>query len=117
MTSRATSRPAAFWPWLVFAAGLLLAGGLLRHCNDDAPAPPAPAAGESAGDTPEEAVPSPAFAPDQCIVYRAEEGDTIASVARIFGLGPAFLAEANGLHPHAPLQPGQSILIPPSPAH
>lgn len=115
MIGRSSSRPAAFWPWLVFAVALLLAGALLRECGGDAPSPPAPAAGEPAGDAPEVAVPPPAFDPGQCIVYRAEEGDTIASVARIFGLDPAFLAEANGLTPHAPLQPGQDILIPPAP--
>jgi membrane-bound lytic murein transglycosylase D len=48
--------------------------------------------------------------------YAARRGDTMAGVARRFGVARADLAGANGLSVKARLQPGQQLLIPRAPA-
>src|SRR5208283_3276022 len=44
--------------------------------------------------------------------YRVEEGDSISSVARRFGLTPAAIAQVNALEAGAPLPLGQKLIIP-----
>ena len=44
-------------------------------------------------------------------IYRAEAGDTPASVAARYGIGTQRLAEENGISPDASLVPGQALVI------
>jgi len=44
--------------------------------------------------------------------YRVEEGDSISSIARRFGVTPAAIAQVNALEAGAPLPLGQKLIIP-----
>lgn len=59
-----------------------------------------------------------AIPPDKRIWWRAhkvEEGDTLASVARKFGVTPVVLARANSLEPGTPLDEGTRLVLPMAP--
>lgn len=58
---------------------------------------------------PSSATPTPF--PERAILYVAEEGDTLASIARKTGLEAALLQALNGLEPDAPLEAGQAVML------
>jgi len=49
-------------------------------------------------------------------VYSVQPGDTLAAVAKRFGVSPSVIAESNGLPSDAGLRPGQSLTVPVAPA-
>lgn len=60
--------------------------------------------------------PAPAAAPSfdaDLLPYTVNAGDTVESVANLFGVSAAAIRSQNGLAADAQLQPGQSIVIPP----
>jgi len=60
-------------------------------------------------------VPRPASRP--VTVVLVQRGDTVASVARRFGLPPKAIIDANGLSPPYQVVKGQRLVLPPSAAH
>jgi LysM domain len=53
----------------------------------------------------------PGRSPERRIVYRAEAGDTLTSIAEITGVGLSRLLALNKIPPEKPLQPGQPVVI------
>ena len=53
--------------------------------------------------------------PEKWVVWRrhrVEEGETLTAIAHSFRVTPAAIADANDLDLHAPLEPGQKLIIP-----
>jgi membrane-bound lytic murein transglycosylase D len=53
--------------------------------------------------------------PEHWVAWRrhlVEEGESLTQIARVFHVTPAAIAEANGLDSHAPIEPGQKLIIP-----
>jgi hypothetical protein len=55
--------------------------------------------------------PTPTQFPERAILYVAEAGDTLASIAEKTGLEAALLHALNGLEADAPLQSGQAVML------
>lgn len=101
--------------WLLI---LGLAGAMsCRYVIAPEPIDPAPTS-VVIGSEPEPPAPNsqPAQVPGTYITYIAQEGDTLALIAKQFGIAPAYLAAINLLTYSDVLYPGQEIIIPTPPA-